>query len=320
MCKLLLVLVFISSLMLISNKKHSEPFKGEYCRILALEGGGDNGAYQAGALKGLFEKISSDQDNYDVITGVSLGAFNAAILATFKLGDEKQAADLLVSIWSNIKEKDIYKNWAVGIVQGMLFEEGFYNNAPFMETCNKIFKDRELQRDLFISALNAGNLNYEYFDTELIKKYGVCGAINASSSYSPLFPSGKYLGNRYYDGSIKYSIDFVSAITECVKKGYSYDKIVLDAVLCNSNKLRLFDNKNFHPIESLLRLVEILAYDNESYEQANFKRLYPDVILRNVIYPTKEFPRSKHPYDFDANSIKFMIDLGYNDALQQVKP
>lgn len=59
-------------------------------RALVLQGGGALGAFQAGAFKALYEKITrEDKENgneerplFDIVAGTSIGAINAAVLVS----------------------------------------------------------------------------------------------------------------------------------------------------------------------------------------------------------------------------------------------
>ena len=73
------------------------------CRVLVLEGGGDKGAYHAGAFDSLVELLPSNEVAYDVITGISVGSLNAAAISFFEKGDEIRAKDYLNNIWKTIK-------------------------------------------------------------------------------------------------------------------------------------------------------------------------------------------------------------------------
>ena len=58
------------------------------CRALALSGGANYGAYEAGVMWGLVNYGDSADFAWDVITGVSAGAINTATTAVFATGDE----------------------------------------------------------------------------------------------------------------------------------------------------------------------------------------------------------------------------------------
>jgi len=54
------------------------------CRVLVLRGGGVHGAYEVGALQALVEHLEPKEYAYDFISGVSIGALNAGVIAKYK--------------------------------------------------------------------------------------------------------------------------------------------------------------------------------------------------------------------------------------------
>ena len=104
----------------IANEKKTK-IPGKF-RILALSGGGAKGAYQAGAIKGLVERLGFEAE-YDLVTGVSVGSINMAVMASFPIGKECEAAESLESLWKCIEgSKDIYKqrSWINNILLSAL--------------------------------------------------------------------------------------------------------------------------------------------------------------------------------------------------------
>lgn len=68
-----------------------DPENDGKCRILSLRGGGVHGAWEVGVLKAMAEKMKTEDMRYDYIAGVSIGAINASILASFEKGKEVEA-------------------------------------------------------------------------------------------------------------------------------------------------------------------------------------------------------------------------------------
>jgi len=64
----------------------------DHCRALALSGGGSNGAWEAGVIWGLINYGNPADFEWDVITGVSAGSWNAAMLSGWPLGSEVEMA------------------------------------------------------------------------------------------------------------------------------------------------------------------------------------------------------------------------------------
>lgn len=53
-----------------------------------------------------------DQDSdYDVITGVSVGSINSFGLALTEKGDFNTQANILGSLWSTLKQSDVFRGW-----------------------------------------------------------------------------------------------------------------------------------------------------------------------------------------------------------------
>lgn len=65
------------------------------CRALALRGGGSKGSYEVGFLKAMIKNLDPIDYHYDVVVGVSVGAINAALLAIYEPGNEKEAVEEL---------------------------------------------------------------------------------------------------------------------------------------------------------------------------------------------------------------------------------
>ena len=58
------------------------------CRILSLRGGGVHGAFEVGVLKAMIDNMPAQEMMYDYVGGVSVGALNASVLASFAPGEE----------------------------------------------------------------------------------------------------------------------------------------------------------------------------------------------------------------------------------------
>ena len=82
--KILVVNLFLSLSASLASAQQAKS-----CKALAMSGGGNKGAFEAGALYGL---VMNDPDKtkyaYDVVTGVSAGSINTGAVSLFKPGDE----------------------------------------------------------------------------------------------------------------------------------------------------------------------------------------------------------------------------------------
>lgn len=100
--------------------------KNNKMRVLVLQGGGAIGAFQAGAFKALYEKITKeDKENgndgrplFDIIAGTSIGAINAAVIVSHVIENKtwRGSSEKLIGFWEYLScpTPDIMKvsaNW-----------------------------------------------------------------------------------------------------------------------------------------------------------------------------------------------------------------
>ena len=78
------------------------------CRALVMSGGGNNGAWEAGILWGLANYGNETDFYYDIMTGVSAGAINAAGAAGFAPNDVKNTAQFLSDTWASLTTDQIW--------------------------------------------------------------------------------------------------------------------------------------------------------------------------------------------------------------------
>ena len=68
---------------------HSRRPRADKCYGLALSDSHSLGPYQAGVIKGLVHEMrATTQGEYEVVSGVAMGALNAHILSQFDRGQE----------------------------------------------------------------------------------------------------------------------------------------------------------------------------------------------------------------------------------------
>lgn len=89
-----LLLLSLVLLLQWARSESDEDIFGRKCRALVLEGGGDKGAYQAGAVRMMYEMLGKEA-KYDVFSGVSAGSVNAISLSFFDKGQEDQATQFI---------------------------------------------------------------------------------------------------------------------------------------------------------------------------------------------------------------------------------
>lgn len=196
---------------------------------LVLQGGGALGAYQAGVFQALNEV--GIEPNW--LSGVSIGAINAAIIAGNKPGSRldrlREFWETISSrkIWHYTPEGDIFRKWRnetsslMTMVSGLpgffkprdlnpwqqlpgaVGATSFYDTDDLRQTLNRlidwdIINSREHR--LSVGAVNVRTGNFRYFDSEI--EILDARHVMASGALPPAFPA-VFIENEYYwDGGI----------------------------------------------------------------------------------------------------------------------
>lgn len=196
---------------------------------LVLQGGGALGAYQAGVFQALVE--AGIEANW--LSGVSIGAINASIIAGNKPGDQ---LDRLRDFWETVSSRKVWhftpegdyfrrlRNQTSAMMTMMSGLPGFfkprdlnpwmqlpgasgatsfYDTGELERTLNRlidwdVLNDR--RRRLSVGAVNVRTGNFRYFDSEI----EVIGPqhIMASGALPPAFPPIHIENEYYWDGGI----------------------------------------------------------------------------------------------------------------------
>ncbi|PMG05328.1 phospholipase [Vibrio breoganii] len=110
--------------------------QGDTLNILALSGGGANGAFGAGVLMGLYDK--GQLKDYSIITGISAGALIAPFV--FAGGDELSRLDEVIL---GISDKEVLgkKNFL-----NTIFKDAFTNGNNFIEFIGEAYPEEMIDK------------------------------------------------------------------------------------------------------------------------------------------------------------------------------
>jgi NTE family protein len=206
------------------------PLNNDYGTAIVLQGGGALGAYELGALKALYEERPGFKPA--VITGVSIGAITAAVLAGAK-GDPIQTLDRLwrekltvlpllpaffQSAYQQFVPKVFQQSLAVMGNPGMyklrpqslyapLLGTSIYDTAPLRRTLAELVDLRKLNDGgirVAVGATNVGTSDVKYFDNIVDNGEGRLSFedVIASASLPPGFPMTNINGDYYWDGGL----------------------------------------------------------------------------------------------------------------------
>jgi NTE family protein len=181
---------------------------------LVLQGGGALGAFELGAIECLLESGNIP----DVVSGVSIGAINAAVLCGFR---ETDAITSLRNLWDDLTTISIpfqtdaaNRNMSVFGCPGMytlrtdfwnfLHWTSFYDTSPLISTLNKHIDFDKLKKSeggprLILTATNIYTGQLEQFDSREMDI--TPNHILASGSLPPGFPATKAAAPPHTGGS-----------------------------------------------------------------------------------------------------------------------
>jgi NTE family protein len=182
---------------------------------LVLQGGGALGAYEYGVVKALYEQKDFSPD---VICGVSIGAFSAAVIAGAKEGP----VEGLTSLWELFTSSNMpFVPHPLQVLMTLPYNAGMYkpslagflnpigsthfcDTKPLYDTLNTIIDFDKLNAPsaphVVISATNIATGLLEEFSN---KTGGIrVEHIVASGSLPPSFPMTEIDGNHYWDGGL----------------------------------------------------------------------------------------------------------------------
>jgi hypothetical protein len=188
-------------------------------RILALSGGGSNGAFGAGLLTGWTKR--GIRPTFDVVTGISTGA----LMATYAfLGPEYDSA---LYIYTKISDRDIYSRRSL---LSWLKNDAMADTAPLRELVagmidapllDRVAEEYLAGRRLFIGTTNLDSNTFTLWDMGAIAASGrsdrlqryrdvVLASASAPVIFSPVYIPVEAGGGRYWqmhaDGGMKEGI------------------------------------------------------------------------------------------------------------------
>ena len=141
----------------------------ESCLALALNGGGNKGAYQAGVMWGWNHYGNPEDFQWDVVSGISGGAINTGAMSPWAKEDGVAMTEWISDQWVNLTTPDIWVLWPGGLREGLTTAPSLVDASPMV---------RFLQGKL------------EEFDLE-VKRHAMVGTVDINT--------GEYISYRLED-------------------------------------------------------------------------------------------------------------------------
>jgi NTE family protein len=280
-------------------------------KALVLSGGGSKGRYELGALK---KWMLEDGVQYDIITGVSVGALNGAFLAQYKIGQEPTAWLALNEMWSKISDPAVYRKWPIFGELAALWKQSVYDSTPLQNLVRANLdpvKIRSSGRKLRVGAVGLSTGEYRAFPETYT---GIVDAVLASSSFPAMLTPIKMEGQLWTDGGVRSVTPLKAAID------LGADDI--DVILCSSKESQVAFPPNAVTLKIAMRCIEVMgdqivADDFKVAEQKNAllnagAKIDARLLKLRLVRPATSL--IDNSLDFDPVKGKEMFDRGYNDA------
>jgi NTE family protein len=291
-------------------------------RALVLSGGASKGAYQVGVLK---HTMGDLRLQYDAIYGVSVGAINGGWLSMYPHGQEVECIENLENTWRSLDTSTIYVDWLklpwpLSYVNYLvaLFKPSIYNSAPVMKLIRDNFdQDRMIAsgKKFRVGAVSLNTGEYRVFDETTPN---MADAIIASSSYPAAFIPIEIDGELWTDGGVRQ----VTPLKSAISLGYDAIDVV---VTSTDNGAGSFSGDTLVKIGP--RIVDIMSEEIMTNDLIMATKIN-ELIKSGVEIPGKRYidirifrPQESLPgssLEFDQESIRKKIDIGYEDAKRYI--
>ncbi len=273
---------------------------------LVLQGGGALGAYEFGVIKALYEQADFSPA---IVTGVSIGALNAAVL----VGGRSGPVETLGKMWQDLSLPDIpFVPDVVEESMAALGNEAMYSInpayvvAPFLAT--SVYDTMPLRRSIerwvdfdklnrsptyvAVTAVNIATGELETFDN---RQGLTIDHLLASSSLPPSFPITRINGAAYWDGGLVSNAPLGFAINTLEKLEPQTGDVETELIVVD-----LFRNEASVPgtlIDVMWRSFEIMFSSKLKHDLKIFRKINAYIELLEEVSEAipENSPARQHP-------------------------
>lgn len=281
-------------------------------RALVLSGGGSKGAWQLGILK---KWMGEQGQDYEIMSGVSVGALTVAAIAQIPFGRPKEAIDRVIKLWrETVETKNIYKRWFPFGRLHALWSKSVFDSQPLINMVRNSFDHEKVLksgRRISVGAVCLADGEHRYA-RETDPRF--VDWVLASASF-PIFLNPILIdGKLWSDGGIKN----VTPMGQAIKMGATE----IDVLVTSNpwlNDVWTSETKRAIP-DQIIRTVDLMnakIMEDDikitclKNDLALFSDKYRFVKIR-VVVPSERLVDDS--LIFDPKEIRRMMDLGYKDA------
>lgn len=287
----------------------------------------------------MVDQLPAEESQYDVISGVSVGAINAAGLSLFPKGEEIKMAKYMSGLWANLTNSDIWRMWPQAgwdPTYGVRDAPGYLDNSPLINMMENLIKTFGLHKKVIASATDIQNGQYvsnKLHEMDQSNHKLIASAVAGSAAMPFIFPpmnmSEFGMDQMLMDGGTTWNNNMVSGVDECMKiPGIeNHSQIEIDVIILHPakiEKMNITDAKvaldapklDLEPktIEFLSRKHEIRGCYSGMNDIIEFMQAYPDLSYRYFIKPDKTLLPEYKILEFDYAHTHPVYLQGIEDA------
>jgi NTE family protein len=285
------------------------------CYAVAFSGGGDKGAFEAGVIQGLVNRLPASERQWDIMTGISAGSILASAGALFDKGDEVAMAQYMIDAVTNFTQDSVFKQWLpFGVLTG-LDKSGVVNTEPLYNTLEGVLSSRPLgNRNFTIGATRDSTGTLERFsESDVVNASQWAAHIRASSAMPGLFDSVNIDGAVYSDGGCVMGVDIFAAVTRCQAAGALDTEITVDVISTGGEKaVKAWTAGDDNSFDLLVRGLDLQRYNQQMSDIYDACMAYPNINWRYYIEPTVRLPSNGK--SFNKTQMTEMVQIGLTEA------
>jgi predicted patatin/cPLA2 family phospholipase len=295
------------------------------CKAIAYSGGGSKGAYEAGALWGMYHSVKDKSElAYDVITGVSAGSINLFATAIFEKGNEIEMIEFVSKAWENLKNEQVWQYWPKKVIDPVLNKAGVLDDSPLLDYLYNIGKDLlPIKRKYLITATNVdtGNIN-KFTEKNFTDPHTLVREMVSSSSVPLVFPPQNWanqgLSNTVLmDGGVTYNLNLVGAVERCRENVDHDSQITIDIISCDN--IDSYTGTPGKTINNYLLNRDIKKLRNQLSDTLLFMQGFPQVNFRYLVVASEFMASGVGILDFNNATTWGFQTLGRKDGANTVK-
>ncbi len=285
-------------------------------RALVLSGGGNKGAFETGVI---YQLITERRLDFDVFSGTSVGALNAAFLAQGSDWEEQAAnIEILKTKWLNISgNHDIYYFSPLNIVK-LLFGGALYQPFGLKRFIESLISPERLAqgKTLLIPTVSLDDGALYIADTRKPEdRLQLNHFLLASASMPIYFPPVKIRGKYWVDGGLRDITPLNAVLGE-----FPTEIIVITTYPVNEKLEPVFPKftKTNHILAIIHRVIDILTAEIASSDLRMAKKIkaMDQRLWRSgrLLVVSPERPLEEHCLDFSPKLLSKYFELGVRTA------